>query len=169
MVIAEDFDEDPNLKNRHLWVLREVEESDVARLVRRCQELREMFLAKEWFGNVRNKSLNAFLHHRQKDLDYKNRFSFSPGPHADDPQHLEYYSPLIIECLEINAGFLHFGEGSKLPGYLLEMGDETRNQDPAEYPPVAALGYALSHIRTSTPPITMTEPRTVNPGANSWM
>jgi len=169
LVIAEGFKEDPNLKDRHLWVLREVEESDVATLVRLCQDLRETFHAKDWFGNIRNNAMRAVLYHLQKDLDYKDRFSFSPAPHADDAQGLGYYLPLIKDCIGINRKILHFGEGSKLPGYLAEMGPETLNQDPAEYPPVAALGYALSHIRTSPPPIKVTEPRPVNHGANSWM
>lgn len=166
VVIAEDFDEDQNLKDRHLWVLREVEETDVATLVRRCQDLRETFHAKEWFGNRRNESMRAFLYHLQKDVDFKDRFSFSPAPHADDPQGLGYYMPLIKECID-NRKFLHFGEGSKLPGYLA-MGPETLNQDPAEYPPIAALGYALSCLRTSAPPMRLAKPP-VHRGENTWM
>lgn len=170
VVIAEDFEEDPNLKDRRLWVLREVEESDVAGLVRCCQDFRETFQAKEWFGNRRNESMKAVLYHLQKDVGLKNRFSFSPGPHADDPQGLGYYLPLIKECLEINRRILHFGEGSKLLGYLAGMGDETLNQDPAEYPPIAALGYALSHLRTSAPPIQIRMNKTPGPhGPHSWM
>lgn len=169
LVIAEDFEQDPNLKDRHLWVLREVEEADVASLVRLCQDLRDTFHAKDWFGNIRNNSMRAIFYHLQKDLDYKDRFSFSPAPHADDPQGLGYYLPLIKECLGINRKTLHFGEGSKLPGYLA-MGPETLNQDPAEYPPVAALGYALSHLRTSAPPIQIRMNKPPGPhGPNSWM
>ena len=95
LVIAEDFEEDPNLKDYRLWVLKEVEESDVAGLVRLCQDLRDTFNAKDWFGNIRNNSMRAILYHLQKDLDYKDRFSFSPAPHADDAQGLGYYLPLI--------------------------------------------------------------------------
>jgi hypothetical protein len=168
VVIAEDFDEDPNLKDRRLWVLREIEESDVAGLVRRCQELRDTFHAKEWFGHTGNKSMMAVLYHLQKSWDHKERLSFSAALHADDPKGLGYYLPLIKECLGINRKFLIFGEGSKLPGYLADMKPETLNQDPAEYPPIAALGYALSRLRTLAPPVRMIGPRGHH-GEHSWM
>jgi hypothetical protein len=168
VVIAEDFDEDQH-KDRHLWVLKELEAPDVAELVRGCQDIRDTFHAREWFGNIRNNAMRAVLYHLQKDVDLKDRFSFSPAPHADDPQGLGYYLPLIKDCLGINRKVLHFGEGSKLSGYLAEMGPDTLNQDPADYPPIAALGYSLSHHRTSAPPVKMVFNPPRHQGPHSWM
>jgi hypothetical protein len=169
VVIAEDFDEDPNLKARHLWVLQEVEEIDVADLIRRCQDFRETFQAKHWVGNTRNKSMMSVLYHLGKKWDHKERFSFNAAPHADDPQGLGYYLPIIKEQMAINRKVLHFGEGSKLPGYLAEMAPETLNQDPAEYPPIAALGYALAHVSTSGVPRKFTVSPPKYSREHSWM
>lgn len=169
IVIAEDFEEDPNLKARRLWVLNEAENSDVAELIRRCQDWRETYQTQDWYGCTSNKAMMGVLYHLQKGLDQKSKFSFTPAPHADDPQGLGYYLPLIKECLGINRKILHFGEGSKLPGYLAEMGPETLNLNPAEYPPIAALGYALSKLRTSDPAKKMIVRPSVRQGPFNWM
>lgn len=170
VVLGEDFEEDRDLKGRHLWVLKELEAPDAAELIRRCQDLRDTLWVRDWFGNTSNGTMLAVLYHLQKGLDSKRRFSFDPADHADDPQGLGYYLHLIKESLGINRKLLHFGEGSSLPGYLAEMGTESLNHDPSAYPPIAALGYALSHLYNNDPVVVkdfrFTPPFT---GAGSWM
>jgi hypothetical protein len=167
-VLAEDFKPDKNLEARHIWVLRELEALDVADLIRRCRDMREAYKA-NWVGNIQNKPLMAMLYQLQKGFDYKDRLSFDAAPHADDPQGLGYYLPIIKEHLGVNRKLLHFGEGSKLPGYLAEMGPETLGKDPAGFPPIASLGYALSYLYTYDPePCRIENPRMFS-GKNSWM
>ncbi len=169
VVIAEDFEEDKSLTGRHLWVLNELEAPDVADLVGRCQDLRDTFQARDWFGTLRNKSMLAVLYHLQKDLGHKDRFSFSPAPHADDSQGLGYYLPVIKEHLRINRKILHFGKDSKMAGYVAQVGPEALNQDPIEYPPIAALGYALSYLVIHKPEPVSPKVRPTYSGPGSWM
>jgi hypothetical protein len=169
VVIGEDFEEDPNLKARHLSVLKEIEESDVADLIRLCRELRNTYKTQGWYGCTSNKSMLGALYHLQKGLDYKDRFSFSPAPHSDDCQSLGYYLTMIKDIIGINRKILHFGEGSKLPGHLAEMGPESLSQDPTEFPTVAALGYVVAHIVSSNPAPRISPPKHMRGGAGGWM
>ena len=168
LVLGEDFEEESNFKDRHLWVLKEVEESDVADLLRRCQTLREVFQAKDWFGDIWNRPMMAVLHHLDKEIEIKNWFSVGAALYADDPRALGYYLPLIREHIG-NRKILHFGKESKLAGYVAQAGPEALGQAPAEYPPIAALGYALSYLVIHRPDPVSPERRPTYSGPSSWM
>jgi hypothetical protein len=146
VVIAENLNEDPNLRVRHMTVIKEAETSDVANLVQRCQDWQAECQVQEWFSNTENKPLMAAFYQLTQDQPYQRKFDPSRASHSGDRHGLGYYLPVIKEHLKSNQKILHFGEGSKLPGYLNQMGAEAMSQDPAEYPPIAALGYALSYL-----------------------
>jgi hypothetical protein len=79
------------------------------------------------------------------------RFTFRTEPYAQETNGLAFYLPIIRKHLEINYKVLHFNEGSKLPGYLAQLGPEDLHQDPAEFPPLAALGYEVTYFASNKP------------------
>jgi hypothetical protein len=79
------------------------------------------------------------------------RFSIRTVTQASDPGGLVYFLHMIKECLRQNWKILEFGEKSKLPGYLGQMSRDEAGASPAEYPPIAALGFAVVKLRTTSP------------------
>jgi hypothetical protein len=59
--------------------------------------------------------------------------------------------PIIKKHLAINRKILHFGEGSKLSGYLEQIGPGDMLTNPEEVPPIAALGYVLAYLDRHKP------------------
>jgi len=158
VVVAEILKKDPATKAHHLRVLVEIEDFDVGILLRRCQELTSQSRVQEWFGDTFNRPMMAYVYHFNKESGQES-FSFRTAPHADDLYGLVYFLQMIKECVAPNWKILEFGEHSKLPGYLGLIAREESSKNPAEYPPIAALGYAVVKLRTTSPP----EPRRPQP------
>jgi hypothetical protein len=151
VVIAENLGEDIRLKARLMTVIKEAETVDVAGLVRFCQDRQAECQVQDWYGNTENKPMMAVFYQLTQDEPSQRQFNLCRASHAGDPQGLGYFLPVIKEFLKGNRKILHFREGSKLPGYLAEMGPETLNRNPEEYPPIAALGYALAELFENPP------------------
>ena len=54
------------------------------------------------------------FYHLNHGQDNRNRFYFTSARHADDPNGLGYYLPVIKEHLKVNRKILHFGCESHL-------------------------------------------------------
>lgn len=143
MAVAEALKEDPQLKNRPIWVIKEIEDPDILNLLRYCQDLQEALEVPDWYGNTGDKAMMANFYHLSRKQG-KARFSFKAAHYANEPNGLAFYMPNIKKYLAINRKILHFGEGSKLPGYLAQVGQGNMLTNPAELPPIAALGYVLA-------------------------
>jgi len=153
VVIAENRSEDLNLRVRPITVIKEAETSDVADLVGRCQDWQAECQVQEWFSNTENKPLIAAFYQLTQDQPSQRRFDLFRASHAGDPHGLGYYLPVIKEHVRSNRRILHFGEAGKLPGYLNQVRAEAMSQDIAEYPPIAALGYALANLFENKPEV----------------
>jgi hypothetical protein len=151
IVVAEAYVEDPQLKDRPIWVIREIEESDILNLLRYCQELHEPFKVQDWYGNTSDKAMMANFYHINRGSAERNRFAFKTAPYANEPNGLAFYMPIIKKHLAVNRKILHFGEGSKLPGILAQVGPGDMLKNPAELPPIAALGYTLTYLERYKP------------------
>jgi len=151
VVVAEAFKEDPQIKNRPLWVIKEIEESNILNLLRCCQELQEPFKVQDWYGNTSDKAMMANFYHLNREAGKRDRFTFKTAPYANEPKGLAFYMPIIKKQVSINRKILHFGEGSQLPGYLAQVGPEDMLTNPAELPPIAALGYVLTYLERHKP------------------
>jgi hypothetical protein len=151
VVVAEALKEDPQLKDRPLRVIKEIEESDILNLLGYCQDLQKALKVQNWYGNTGDKAMMANVYHINRASAERNRFAFKTAPYANEPNGLAFYMPIIKKHIAINRKILHFGEGSKLPGYLAQIGPEDMLTNPLELPPIAALGYALAHLYTRKP------------------
>ncbi|MCG2772500.1 MAG: hypothetical protein L6277_10485 [Desulfobacterales bacterium] len=81
-----------------------------------------------------------------QDRDFKNRVSLRSAPFADSSPKVAAYAQMISERTQANRKILYFFEGSKLPGYLLGHTAEETDKPAANYPPLAALGYAVAEL-----------------------
>ena len=50
VVVAEALKEDPQLKERPIWVIKEIEDPDILNLLRHCRDLQEPFMVQDWYG-----------------------------------------------------------------------------------------------------------------------
>ena len=155
VVLGEDFDEDPSLKVRHVRVFFEIEEENIKKLFQKCLEVRDRYQVEDYYADVENLSMMDFLWDFNRKLeDGVFQLSMSLAPF---PKDLVYHSWVIRERIEQGDKSLHLPENSLLKGYLMELGKEqVLKADILDYPAVAALGYALSHIKSY--PIVKTKP-----------
>ena len=148
VILGHDLDTDES-GNRHYWVVDEAESSDLGALVRLAIDRRKTFSVQDWVGNTENKPAMYLLHELMQPYHYKERLSLDMAPYAGDSRGLSFYLPLIKSCTS-PVKLLHFGD-SKLPGYLAQMRAEDLASNPEDFPPIAALGYALLTLYTFFP------------------
>jgi hypothetical protein len=85
VVVAEALKEDPQPKERPIWVIKEIEDHDILNLLRYCQDLQESFMVQDWYGNTGDKAMMANLYHLNREAGKRDRFAFKTPPYANDP------------------------------------------------------------------------------------
>jgi hypothetical protein len=138
VAVGEELEPDPKTEKRHLWVVGETESLNVETLAKRAIEFLEIYHVEAFYGNRENEPMMRLL--RNAGL------SLHEAPYADNEHSFSFYLATIRGCLDPEK-YLHFGDGSKLPGYLLEATPENASQGAEDFPAIAALGYAVSHLR----------------------
>ena len=146
LVVAEDFDEDPSLKIRHVRVLAEADDQSLEILFQKCLELRGRYQVQEFYGNREHEPMMKILY------DYNWALKDMPSLSlclASFPEDLGYHVYVIKEHLKQDKKILHFGEESILPGYLLELSPEEAVKGSVyDHPAIAALGYVVSYLKS---------------------
>jgi len=164
VVLGENFDEDPSLKIRHVRVFPEIEEANIERLFQKCLEVRDRYQVEDFYGNTENKPMMQFLWDFNRTLE-DGVFQLGLGL-APFPEELSYHAWVIRDRIEQGEKSLHLPENSLLKGYLMELGKEqVLKANILDYPAIAALGYALSHIKSY--PIVRSRPPRLK-GPRSW-
>lgn len=147
VVVAEDFDEDPSLKKRHVRVLAEIEDQGLETLFQKSLELRDRYQVQNFYGNTEDKSLMEFWHDYNRDLKDVPSLWLSLAPFPED---FAYHARVIRDRLEKGEKkTLHFGLESLLPGYLLELSpEETIKATVYDHPAISSLGYVVSYLKS---------------------
>ena len=146
LVVAENFDEDPFLKIRHLRVLAEAENKSLETLFQKCLDLRERYCVQNFYANTEDKSMMELLYYYNQDLKDISSLSLCL---ASFPEDLGYHMRIVEEYLVKGKRILQFEEESILPSYLLELSpEEALRGSIYDFPAVAALGYAVSYFKS---------------------
>jgi hypothetical protein len=137
VVVAVDYDAKDPKKKPTYKVLAEAENMNVATLVQEClrlQDQHEPGTFQLWYGDSMNLPMMSIW-----AKVGNGRFLFSTPPHFGEPGATSFYLQAIGAIIPKD---LSFRKNSKLPSYLTEvlLKDIV---DISEYPPHAALGYAL--------------------------
>ena len=154
VVVAEDLNEDLSLNVHNLRVLAEAEDSNVEELLRKCVEFRKHYRVEGFYGDANNKPMMSFLRQFNENLSQKDVQSLwlQNAPFVDDIKAFEFYVHTIKNHLNPDKKTLHFFEGSRLSGYLMELPpEEVKSAGVSDYPSIAALGYAISYLDTYGP------------------
>jgi hypothetical protein len=151
VVVAEDYDLDAAVNARHMRVLAEAEASDLSDLFRRCLELQEDCLNKyRWYGDIENKAMMDFLFKLNKESGTRTLY-LAAARYIEASNGLKAYMDTIRTLTRAHQKTLHFGPESKLSAYLQEFNEEDMGKSASEFPPLAALGYAVSELFHNEP------------------
>jgi len=145
----------PELENgkRVLWVLAEQEAAGPAEIYRHYREMSAKFLLREWYGDSSNRAMMQLLRQQLREVQGEKLLPLVilAAPYHDDPQGLLFYVQTVNELVKSSQKLLFFGENSSLPGNFLTLSPEELKGKAEEYPPVAALGYAVTALRLYGP------------------
>jgi len=148
VAVGEELEPDPTTKTRHLWVVGETEDFDIDSLFRKSVEFLSIYQVQDFCGDNTNRPMMSLL----GQSGNRSGFSLTPAPQIDQERNFSFYIQTIKRRLHPDRKDLHFGETSKLPGYLLDVPpQDVISATALDYPAVAALGYAVSYIAIYRP------------------
>lgn len=149
VVVAEDLIEEPSLKIRIARVLAEIEDQSVESLFQKCLDLRERYQVEDFYGNTENRPMMEFLYDFNRDHKDMNPLWLRLAPFPED---FPYHVHVIEGRLNQDKKTLYLGEKSILRGHLMELSpEEIMRASMWDHPSIAALGYAVSHLKRCTP------------------
>jgi len=104
-----------------------------------------------FYGDTTSAAKMELLDQFNKDRRKRNLdpFYVTEAPQLRTPQKLEFYAKLIRTYAQPGRRILHF-RNTTLPGYLASV-SLTEINTILDYPPIAALGYAMAALSTWKP------------------
>lgn len=142
VTLAQDFKKDHSIpfSPYHLYLLEEFESSNLEELYRHCLKCKEEFYATNIMGNPENSVHDIF-----RRCGSGNSYVTVTEPSNLEDIDLNYVAQLIRRHGQHNT--LHIGGERSLPGFFQLLRAEDIVSKPIEqFPPIAALGYALSYL-----------------------
>jgi hypothetical protein len=143
LVLAEDEGQNPAADTAPIRVLAEYQNLLVPELIDRCGIFSSIYEVQAWLGDTTHLPMMKLTN---------DRIQLSKALFADDSKALQFYINLITELTQIGQKILHFGEDSQLRTVLRNLSPDRLGANVAEYPPIAALGYALAALRFNQAP-----------------
>ena len=159
--LGEDFTPDYTLPRspRHFRVLNEVESEDLEYLHRTCLRLQDEFCLDSISGDNQSPLYDIWRSLEERD----DSVSLSQ-PGNWDKITLDMISQLIIKHTRTQKT-LHFGAGSRLPGYLSELtAERIQKNDIEAAPSIVSLGLPLIELDLTEP----SKPFVRNRAYESW-
>ncbi|GEM_PF-1268581 len=151
VVLGETEIRDPASQSRNYYILAELEDAGLQSFIERCHEAAGLYACADWYGDPADRVAQEFLYEFNRQLQEKRQrgFYLSRPPLFGEKAQFEYCCQTIFKHVRAGRKTLHFGPASKLPGFLLEFGQEQiRSGKPEDFPAIAALGFALTALDT---------------------
>jgi len=148
VVVGEEIYPAVGSKDHHLYVLAEVEETDVNTLFKRCVELAVKYHASFFYGRYDLAMINSLNLWNRNSLEQGAAiFNFDQALFSDEGK-INYHLNVIKSLLLPERKFLHLSdiiESPKLPAHIQNLPPNAyATATDTEYPAVAALGYAVT-------------------------
>ena len=126
-----------------IFVLADIEEQNTNELLTRCAELKERFGVSEFYGRYDKKFMATLDLWNAEQRQFPKLFILSAPKSGDG--HLAYHLDILKSRLHKRQKSLFFSQDGKLPEAIdaVPPGVISTATD-AQYPSVAALGYAVS-------------------------
>jgi hypothetical protein len=156
VIAAVDLFEGTELETRQIRVLAEANESDIDTFLKHALQLQRLFSpfmeTIKFYGNTTSLAMMELLDQFNRDRRHRSisPFYLTEAPQLKGPQKLEFYAQLIRKYTQPGRKILHFWD-TALPSYLMGLCTEEISRNILDYPPIAALGYALAVLSTWKP------------------
>jgi hypothetical protein len=156
VIAAVDFFENTELEARHIRVIAEAHESDIGNFLKHALELQRHFSpfmeTIRFYGDTTSLAMMELLDQFNRDRRHRglNPFYLTEAPQLKGPKKLDFYAQLIRKYTQPGRKILHF-RNTALPVYLVGLSSDEIDKNVLDYPPVAALGYALAVLSTWKP------------------
>lgn len=137
---------DPTKPGRDRYrVLAEIAAADVEAIYRWCLKQRSKFAVLDWRTDLERPARRLFdAANEARVTSGQWGIDLASGPLVGRSGELESYLVAIQDKTRAEAKVLIFGGSSCLPGILRSFPPDDMGRPPEEFPPLAALGYALS-------------------------
>jgi hypothetical protein len=146
IVLAETKDKDETLNKRTYKILAEYENENPTDLIRRCAEFSKTLCAYPFYGDTDHRPMLEIL--QKSNI----RLYVTEAPFVDEPSAFKTYVLMIRELTKVGRKALHFGKESKLPALISGLNPQdipnTSQVAYEQYPPIAALGFAVSALES---------------------
>ena len=149
VILAEEYSPDRYRDWRYIDMIWEAENGSLPELLRRCKEAGAANHVSYWWGDTSRTSMMDMFNHLNRDWK-KERLFLSPARQIGSPDMGRYYLETVKDATKAGQVVLNLMSGSILQSALRQVGFDTAEKDITQNPPLAALGYALSYLR-STP------------------
>jgi hypothetical protein len=150
LTIAENFQRDRSIMHspRHLYVLGEHESQSLEELHRTCLKFEDELLVGQFYGNPDSPTYNLWRTNFNRDSS--TTVSITAPVHYDE-MNIDMGVQLIRLHISNDRKTLHFGEKSKLPGYLgLLQAEDLEKEQIEHHPAVFALVCLLDQFNTTS-------------------
>jgi hypothetical protein len=152
VVVAEGF-RDPTFRDHPYYVLAEVEDMSLERLLQKCFELQRRWGVEEWYGQADDTPAMVLVSRFNEALTksgVKEGIYVQYAPFVEEPGCFKYYTDILFGRLSNKS--LHIGEDKKLSVYIFDLPPDKRvSASPLDFPAVAALGFAVAALETYDP------------------
>lgn len=148
VVVSEEYSDDRDRDWRKLTVLSEMKDSDLGNLLKRCQEATKKYQVLHWYGDTGRKSMMDLFNHINTKWGTE-RIFLSAAKNIDDTDSGRFYLEILRGCMRPAQKTLYFLEDSLIKADYAQLGLEEIEKPIAESPGLAALGYAVSFLRTT--------------------
>jgi len=127
------------------FLLAELEEFDTGIFFKKCADLQVRYNIQQFVGRLDKPNIRYLSEWNSGRRNRKTAtLEIDSAPFSDDG-YIGYHISIVKDKLRSNQKTLHFNEGSKLPGYLLEIqANEKGSIKDTKIPLVSALCYAVT-------------------------
>jgi len=165
VILAEEYSPDRHRDWRMIDMIWEAEDDSLPDLLRKCRDAGKTNHVAYWWGDTTRASMMDMFNHLNRDWK-KERIFLSPARQIESKDCGRYYLETAKDALKAEKTTLMILPGSILGGELKDMGFETVEKDIRQNPPLAALGYVLTYLKSTPIP---TPYRRKQKGKTTWM
>jgi hypothetical protein len=152
VVIGERFAFDQGLQGRPLEVLAEREVDSITALHQGGLEMRKLWACDLWLADLgQEEAVRLFMKmNRNLGLDRQHPLAepirLRRAPYNQGKDRLQTLFHLLGTVQSPERKLLSYGPESKLPGYAMGLDQKDLQKPTVQFPPLAALGYAVAEL-----------------------
>ena len=144
VVLAEEGKKNVGFQEQKLYLLAEKEGGSIEELMQAMYDLRHVYACERWLGDTSEEGCMAIFRHNMNRQPADNRIALTRAPLAGEK--VQVHIQQVFEVLQKDRKLLVLGEGQITAQAIRTVRPEDLRRPVAEFPALAALGYALADM-----------------------